>query len=314
MSATARRYLKLTMGLGRGLKLRIVERPGLSLSPRDLAALVADLRTIAGAVLPASELEYGILGGERERVDNVVVTIIYDKRRGVPIAFNALSPMDVTLAGQPIEVLHLGLVMVAPEARGRGLTDLLYGLTCFLLFLRRQCRPLRMSNVTQVPAIYGMVSEIFDDVFPTPERRTDPSFAHRTVARQIMARHRHVFGVGEDARFDEARSIILDSYTGGSGGLKKTFESAPKHRQVTFNEACARELDYDRGDDFLQVGQINLRALRKYLSRVATPQTAPWLAGQFAIFAVQSAILPAIQWFSDDQSFGGLRPRRSLGS
>ena len=314
MSHAKPRYLKLTMGLGHGLKLRIVERPGLSLSADALATLIADLRAVAGSVLPANELEYGVLGGERERIDNVVVTLLYDTRTQRPLAFNALAPMDVTLAGRPVEILHLGLVMVVPDARGRGLTDLLYGLTCFLLFLRRQCRPLRMSNVTQVPAVFGMVSEVFDDVFPTPQRRVDPSFTHRTLSRQIMARHRHVFGVGPEAEFDEARSIILNSYTGGSDSLKKTFESAPKHRYEIFNEVCETELDYDRGDDFLQLGQINLRALRQYLSRVATPQTAPWLAGQFAIFAVQSAILPAVHWFADDQPFGALRPRRSARS
>lgn len=314
MSATAPRYLKLSMGLGNGLKLRIVERPGLSLAPDALAALIADLRSIAGSVLPANELEYGILGGERERIDNVIVTLLYDTRTKAPLAFNALAPMDVTLAGRPLELLHLGLVMVVPSARGRGLTELLYGLTCFLLFLRRQCRPLRMSNVTQVPAVFGMVSEVFDDVFPTPEHPTDPSFTHRTLARQIMARHRHIFGVGPEAVFDEERSVILDSYTGGSDNLKKTFESAPKHRHGVYNEMCARELDYGRGDDFLQLGQINMRALGSYLSKVATPKTAPWLAGQFALFGIQSAVLPVLHWFADDQPLGALRPWKSARS
>ena len=314
MSASKPHYLKLAMGIGRGLKLRIVERPGLALAPDELDAFLTDLRTIASDVLPAEELQYGILGGERERIDNVVVTIVYDTRTKQPVAFNAMAPMDLTLAGRPIEVMHLGLVMVVNAARGRGLTDLLYGLTVMLLFLRLRCRPLRMSNVTQVPAIFGMVCEIFDDVFPTPERRVDPSFTHRTLSRQIMARHRHVFGVGADAAFDEPRSIILDSYTGGSDNLKKTFDTAPKHRQNVFNEMCAAELDYGRGDDFLQLGQINLRAFRKYLSKVATPRTAPWLAGQLALFGLQSAILPAVHWFADDQPFGILRPRASARS
>jgi hypothetical protein len=233
---------------------------------------------------------------------------LYDTRTKAPLAFNALAPMDVSLAGRPLELLHLGLVMVVPSARGRGLTELLYGLTCFLLFLRRQCRPIRMSNVTQVPAVFGMVSEVFDDVFPTPERRTDPSFTHRTLARQIMARHRHIFGVGPEAVFDEERSVILDSYTGGSDNLKKTFESAPKHRYDVYNEMCARELDYGRGDDFLQLGQINMHALGSYLSKVATPKTAPWLAGQFALFGIQSAVLPVLHWFADDEPLGTLRP------
>jgi hypothetical protein len=308
MSAATRRYLKLTMNIGGGIKLRIVERPGLSLSPDELATLVADLRKIAATSLPAEELEYGILGGDRERAENVIVTLMVDSRTNEPVGFNALAPMEVSLAGRPVEVLHLGLVMLSPAVRGRGLTDVLYGLTCFLLFLRGQCRPIYMSNVTQVPAVFGMVSSVFDDVWPTPERTLDSSFTHRTLARQIMERYRYVFGVGPEAQFDEARSIILDSYTGGSDNLKKTFDEATKHRNPIYNDMCAKELDYNRGDDFLQIGQINMNALRRYLSSVATPQTAPWLAGQFAIFGIQSAILPVVHWFSDDRPFGALRP------
>jgi GNAT superfamily N-acetyltransferase len=299
------------MGVGRGLKLRIVERPGVSLAPPALAALLADLRAIARKVLPEGDLEYGVLGGERDRLDNSVITVVYDARSGAPVAFNALALMDVTLAGRPVEMVHLGLVMVDPDFRGHGLSDLLYGLTCVMLFLRRQCRPLRVSNVTQVPAVFGMVAEVFDDVFPTPERPVDPAFAHRTLARQIMARHRHVFGVGPEAVFDEDRSVILDSYTGGSDDLKKTFDAAPKHRKSAYNAMCERELDYARGDDFLQIAQLNMEALRRYLAKLAGPESAPYLAARLVLFAVQSAVLPAVQWFADDQAWGALRPWRN---
>jgi len=305
------RCLKLSMGVGRGLRLRIVERPGVSLDPEALKALLDEIRGIARKVLPEADLEYGVLGGERERLDHCVITVIYDARTGAPVAFNALALMDVTLAGRPVEMVHLGLVMVDPGFRGHGLSELLYGLTCVMLFLRRQCRPVRLSNVTQVPAVFGMVAETFDDVFPTPERPIDPGFAHRTLARQIMARHRHVFGVGPEAVFDEDRSVILDSYTGGSDDLKKTFDAAPKHRREIYNAMCARELDYARGDDFLQIAQLNMEALRRYLAKLAGPQSAPFLAARLVLFAVQSAILPVVHWFADDQPWGALRPWRS---
>src|SRR5262249_30984540 len=131
------RNLKLRLPLGRGLKLRIVERPGFSLAPAECAALVEDLRRVARTVLPEGELTYGVLTGERARLENAVVTLIYDAS-GAPVAFNALSIMPLSLAGQPVEVFHLGLVMVDPRLRGRGLTEMLYGLTCVLLFLSRQ--------------------------------------------------------------------------------------------------------------------------------------------------------------------------------
>jgi hypothetical protein len=299
------------MRVGRGLSLRIVERPGLSLAPGELAALVEDLRQVARAVLPDGDLEYGVLGGDRSRLDASVVTVVYDAKTRAPVAFNALALMDATLAGRPVEILHLGLVMVDPALRGRGLSELLYGLTCVLIFLRRQGRPVTLSNVTQVPAVFGMVSETFDQVFPTPARTSGPSFAHRMLARQIMARHRHVFGVGPEAEFDEDRSIILDSYTGGSDDLKKTFDEAPKHRKDDYNAMCARELDYGRGDDFLQLGQINMEAAARYLSRVARPQSGLWFAGRLVLFAISSALLPVVHWFDDREPLGRLRPART---
>ena len=56
------RYLKVTMGVGRGLKLRIVERPGLSLSPRDLEALAADLRRVAETYFKTETMALAVLG------------------------------------------------------------------------------------------------------------------------------------------------------------------------------------------------------------------------------------------------------------
>ena len=59
-----------------------------------------------------------------------------------------------------------------------------------------------------------------------------------------MRRHRRVFGVGEDAGFDEARFVITNAYTGGSDNLKKSFDVAPKHRDEAYNDFCREQLDY----------------------------------------------------------------------
>ena len=169
---------------------------------------------------------------------DAIITIVYD-RAGTPIAFNALTLLDCELRGRPIEVLHLGLVMVDPAHRAGGLSSVLYGLTAFLLFARRRLRPLWVSNVTQVPAVFGMVSESFDDVYPHPQPRTRAqSYDHLHLARQIMARHRRVFGVGDDATYDEQQAIIRNAYTGGSDNLKKAYDDAPKHRNDVYNAAC----------------------------------------------------------------------------
>jgi hypothetical protein len=305
LRAFGRADIDLTLRTHPGLVTRIIERPGLSLPQAELDELVMQLRIVAGKTLPAGSLAYGLFSGERERQARVVVTLVSDEATRDPIAFNALSVMDVELDGASVEVIHLGLVMIDPDVQGRGLSWVLYGLTTLLLFARGGLRQRWISNVTQVPAVFGMVSETFSDVFPPAVRC---SFAHLQLARNIMRHHRAVFGVGADARFDEQRFVITDAYTGGSDALKKSFDVAPKHRDEQYNAFCARELNYDRGDDVLQIGRIDLTGARRYLLREVPPGSLPALLATAAVLTLQRWILPVLHWLDDRRPFGILRP------
>src|SRR4051812_23316737 len=163
LKAFSQPTIDLTLRTHAGMTTRIVESPGLSLQQPDLDALVADLRSIAGKTLPAGSLTYGIFSGEREPLSRAIVTLIAEEATGRPIAFNALSVMDVELDGEPEQVTHLGLVMVDPHEQGRGLSWVLYGLTTLVLFARDGLRPKWISNVTQVPSVFGMVCDTFSD-------------------------------------------------------------------------------------------------------------------------------------------------------
>ncbi len=307
--------INLTWRSGRNLWTRIVERPGQQLPPAETARLVADLRSIASLTLKAEELEYGVLGGDEERLKYCVITIVYmadgkgQPRR--PVAFNVLSLLDVELANRPTQVMHLGLVMVDPNVRGHGLTATLYGLTCVLMFLTGQGRPMWISNVTQVPAVAGMVAETFSNVFPSPRPDARRSFEHLSLGRQIMARHRAAFGVGEEAGFDEGRFVITNAYTGGSDALKKTFEQAAHHRQQKYNDFCQQQLDYDRGDDLIQIGRIDMAAAGQYLRKVAPPTTAMGLTGLVLLMGARMALLPLIHWLSPNRPWGVLRAAKA---
>jgi hypothetical protein len=309
LKALSQPTIDLSLRTHAGLRTRIVEAPGLSLPPAELEALVSQLRTIAAKTLPQESLTYGIFSGEPERLSRAIVTLICEEETGRPIAFNALSVMDVALDGEPAQVTHLGLVMVDPDVRGQGLSWVLYGLTALVLFARDGLRPKWISNVTQVPAVVGMVSDTFSDVFPSPLPGARQSFSHLQLARGIMTHHRSVFGVGDEAGFDEARFIITNAYTGGSDALKKTFESAPKHRNERYNDFCARELDYARGDDVLQLGRIDLAGARRYLLSEVPHGSLPALLAASAMLALQRLVLPVVYWMDDTRAFGTLRPR-----
>lgn len=308
LSILFRKHFDVSMHTGSGFHTRIVERPGLWMSETELGQLSADMRQVASRTLSAGSLTYGVFSGERSRLENSIITIVYQRPDRKPVAFNALALMDLSLASKPHEVMHLGLVMVDPEVRSRGLSWILYGLTCFLMFLRNQLRPLWVSNVTQVPAIVGMVSESFSGVFPSPQEGARRSLAQLILARQIMSNHRHVFGVGADAQFDEDRFVITNAYTGGSDALKKSFDVAAKHRDESYNEFCRNQLDYERGDDVIQLGQMNMKAAHAYLTGAVPRGSLAALSLAGVIVVLQRLILPVVHWSDSTRQWNLLRP------
>lgn len=308
LAAIGRPHIDVTLASGPEFMVRIVETPALWMTPEDLSRLSADLRAIATQTLPAGALTYGVFAAEPEAMSGCVITLV-TRRDGTPVAFNALPLLRVEAAPRPVDVLHLGLVMVAPDVQSRQLSWVLYGLTCFLIFMRHQFRPVWISSVTQVPAVVGMVEGMFSDVWPGPAagRR---SLTQLLIARRIMADHRAVFGVGPEAEFDEDRFVITNAYTGGSDHLKKSWEAAPKHRRDAVNAYCAEALDYERGDDVLQLGRMDMAAMRRYLAREVPRGARGSLIVAGGVLALQRLILPLIHWFDAGKPWSILRPSR----
>lgn len=304
-------FIDLELLVARGASARIVERPGCWMDAKALGQLVTDIRTVAAKTVPNETLDYGVLTGSTDRLENSILTIIYDSETKQPVAFNALVAMDVDIHGTAETVMHLGLVMVDQDVRSKGFSWALYGLTCLLLFVRGQMRPLWLSNVTQVPAIVGMVSKSFSDVYPTPDADAHRSFEHLLIARQIMSKHRHVFGVGADAAFDEERFVITDAYTGGSDNLKKTFEESQQHRDAIHNAFCKDQLDYQRGDDFLQLARLDLTAASQFITRNVPRRSFPAVVATLTMLSLNRLVLPLLYWFSADRQWGILRPASS---
>ena len=298
------RLLHKSIRLGEGRRATILERPARLLDGDALARFTTDLRTVAGAAVPGGDLDYGVLDPASGALDRSVVTLIHD-RDGRPVAFNALALIDLS----DERVLHLGLVMIDPRVRSGGLSWALYGLTCFLLFAREGFRPITVTSVSQVPAVIGMVARTFSDVFPDPSREGRAGLRQRLVARALVRDHAHVFGVDGRARLDEDRFVLEDAYHGGSDALKKRFEDAQGHREQVFNDWARRELDYDRGDDAVQVGRIDAGAARTFLLRQVPRSSALSVLLVAGFAALERFVLPLVHWFDVRRPFGVLRPR-----
>jgi hypothetical protein len=147
-----------------------------------------------------------------------------------------------------------------------------------------------VSNVSQVPSVIGVVADHYANIYPNPLLNTKQSEMQKLIFVGIMKHHRSAFGTGEDATYDAEKQIIFDSYTGGSDNLKKTFEEAPKYRNEIVNVFCETHLDYNRGDDFVQIGRLSKSLVHVFYRKKFKGFNIHW-ASYLCVAGVFEAIL-----------------------
>ena len=74
---------------------------------------------------------------------------------------------------------------------------------------------------------------------------------------------------------------------------------------------CFSELDYARGDDFLQIGRANAEAARRILRRRLDGLTGVGFSLQLGSLFLSSLVAPIAQWLNPTRSQGDLRARAS---
>lgn len=283
------------------LKLCLWERPGRWMSDEGLLKLQTDILKIAELSHDKVEVpEYGALQPTRENFKNRIITIAYDPKTNEPMAFSAQVYLDLEMNKKTYSLVHLGLAYVSPNYRGRNLTYAINVLPNSILFLKSGMRSFWISSVSQVPAIVGAVEHSFRNVFPHSKGLVQRSYLHSLFAQKIMQSHRQEFGVGKDAWFDEQSHIIKNAYTGGSDNLKKTFSDAPKHRDAAINRMCEQDLDYQRGDDFLQIGLLDMKVFYD-LSMRKMHRFGMQVGLQIFFGTLSVVILPVVRWLTPTQ-------------
>ena len=305
-------YFEFKFESGSGETVHILEKPEYLLDEIEQKSLREEIFALSLKCTPNNQaLDYGIFNDPNHNniLNQCILTLIRDNNSNNLIAFNCLPLLDLTLKNKPIYFVHLGLVMIDPDYRSKGLLYILYGLTVVIMFCRKRLAPIWVSNVTQVPAVVGSFSEGFNNVFPNALYNSRRSFDHLSLVRQIMLNHTHVFGVGNDAEFDEKTFIIKNAYTGGSDNLLKTWNQVTKYRNDSVNDFCQKHLNYDRGDDFIQIGKFDFFALQKYIIRMIPAKSLILILNNIFIVFLQSILLPVYHWFKADTSTIYLKSR-----
>lgn len=252
-------------------RYQVLHFPGRWMSEPEQAAFIAELRETASTCF--DELpDYQCLRGTREELADKVIAV---GRRADGSMAGFCSTLALTVPGVG-PVLHLGLTCVRPDARGDGLTHKLTSRAVVGHLLRRKpLGRLWITNCACVLSSLGNVALNFDDVFPSPFFRGRPSDAQRRIAAELDRHYRDKLYVLPEATLDPETFVFRRSVR-STVFQKSAEQKAFHHRLWNLNEFYLGLMNFDEGDEVLQVGSVNLLTtgpkywLRRTLLRHAT--------------------------------------------
>jgi hypothetical protein len=279
--------------LSSSMTFKMWDRPGEWCTDAEIKTLVTDLKSIVLNSKDKEVPEYGVLLGDREDMKSRLISVVYQK--GKPVAFSAQAHVEFRIGLKVVRVLHLGLVYVDKSIRGSGLTSLTYALPNVLLLLQSGIRSRWVSNVTQVPSIFGLVEDFYTEAYPNTSGAPQ-TFDHYMIANELVHHHPAVFGVGHDCEYDPKTQIIRNAYTGGSDNLKKSFEETVKSRNEKVNALFRDHLDYSRGDDYIQLAILDYRLLFRFIGAKGVKSRLGYGLFNLGFLFFTALLVPVARW------------------
>jgi len=235
--------------------------PGLWLPESELADLRKNIERVTLSELDTLP-EYGVYLSSRDPYTNRIITLVYKRNETTPAAFAAMVHCRVHAGAKAHPVLHLGLIVKSGGTLRRNLLFLIYYYPLIYFFMLRGFRPCWITSVSMEPSIIGSVADNFGAVFPHYLGITQPTETMRRIARAFVSDHGHEFGIGPNASLDENRFVIQGSCRGPSEAIRASFDQSAKYKKdPRCNTYCEKTLNYERGDELLQIGRLRLNSV-----------------------------------------------------
>ena len=241
--------------------------PGKHLSDERLAELTAELREVADSCFDEGP-SYQVLTGARKEFDRAVITVARDKK-GKLLGFVSALVLPVEEVGS---VLHLGLTCVHPRARGLKLTHKLTTKMILTYLLKES--PLSETWITNCACVLsslGNVALYFEDLYPSPFVST-PTMTHLNIAREVDRRFRAPIAINESATFN-INTFVFEGSVGGTVFEKDDKDKRFHHRNKELTQYYRDLLNFERGDEVLQIGKVSLLSYPKYVTKKAWVKT-----------------------------------------
>lgn len=234
--------------------------PGRYMSEAQRTELVTELREVAGECFDEAP-NYQALTGNREELERAVITTARD-RKGKLLGFVSALVLKVEEVGN---VLHLGLTCVHPMARGKKLTHKLTSkMLMNYLFKESPLSETWITNCACVLSSLGNVALYFEDLYPSPYGVEVPSMTHINIAREVDRKYREPIAINESAKFNLS-TFIFEGSVEGTIFEKDSLDSRYHHRDKALTQYYQDILDFERGDEVLQIGKVSLMTFPKYV-------------------------------------------------
>lgn len=239
-------------------EIEILDRPGLTLSPEESAALQARLRRFGSLTFDPLP-EYQLFEtSTNAALDDKIIALA--RKGGDLVGF--LSAVVLPISGIEAPVVHTGLTVIHPDHRKTELKINLFGAVFFHL-LALYPGGVWLSTLSRILTSLGQVATYTIDVFPSPAwNRKHPSGrpteTHLHVAREISARHRDKMLVPHGAHFDEAAFVFrAPAYRfSGPGTVDGVNDPSYRHRDAELADFYAGLLQ-GPGDEVLQISYLD---------------------------------------------------------
>lgn len=239
--------------------IEVYDRPGRYLNQRELAEFHSDILSVAQECLDEIP-HYQCLTGSRREYERLIIAVARAKD-GTMLGFCSSYILE---GGDLGNILHLGLTCVHPRARRMGLTHKLTSKVVMTYLVRHSLfKPTWISNVACVLSSLGNVAMHFEKVHPSPYFKA-PSEDHFKVAKLIDQQYRWELFVNKDATFN-ANKFIFERSVCGTVFEKSEADLKYHHRNRALTNFYLNIIDFQNGDEVLQIGKVSLFTFPKYL-------------------------------------------------
>lgn len=188
---------------------------------------------------------------------NVCVITLNDKISGFFYNF--------ILQEKPFPAIHAGLVMINKNS-GVDLLGLPY--MYMAIFQYRQFGRYYYTNISSTPSIVGVFTDLFGKVWPSHRANLlkPPSKTYRTVVELLGQEYIFRFFPKDEIEIDSKRFILRSPQK--KMGFEVNFRKLPRYKDFMPNIFSQYWLDYSKGEDLIQVGQVDLWVCARGLGKI----------------------------------------------